>query len=348
MQENFTGEENQANVLWQVRSYGDINPELKQLFTDHSIPFIIYDWTEDAKNAGYIKEAIYFIRPDGQVGFEERDGDLARISEFINENITGNKPADMEVHHHPDLEHGKKNFREYFLEFLMIFLAVTLGFLAENLRERITDRSKEKEYIESMIQDLKSDTAQTNRSIRDIRAQVFGMDTLEMLLNPDINKNDSAVFTCYRQAEYMASENTMNFSGRTITQLFSSGNMRLIKKQAVSDRISEYYSTIRNTDAQKAYYIDYFHRCLDIYQQIYAFESYHTIIDRNGEKQSPKIEFGKFHIADTNPADLQKFKSNIELTKGIIAEYGDRIEKLNQQAVSLIVFLKNEYGLEDR
>ena len=29
----------------------------------------------------------------------------------------------MEVHHHPDLQHKKKNFKEYFLEFLMIFFS---------------------------------------------------------------------------------------------------------------------------------------------------------------------------------------------------------------------------------
>src|SRR5664279_2153560 len=68
----------------------------------------------------------------------------------------------MEVHHHPDLHHKPKKWKEYFLEFLMIFLAVTLGFIAENIREHISDRSKEKEYIESMLQDLKSDTAKAN------------------------------------------------------------------------------------------------------------------------------------------------------------------------------------------
>ncbi len=31
----------------------------------------------------------------------------------------------MEVHHHPDLHHKPKKWKEYFLEFLMIFLAVT-------------------------------------------------------------------------------------------------------------------------------------------------------------------------------------------------------------------------------
>jgi cell division protein FtsB len=347
MQENFIGEDNQATGSWQVRSYGNISPELRQLFTTHSIPFFIYEWTEEMKDAGQRQQAIHIIRPDGKVGLEEPDGDYSRISEYISENIISNKSNEMEVHHHPDLEHKKKNFREYFLEFLMIFLAVTLGFLAENLRERITDNSKEKEYIESMVQDLKTDTAKASRSIRDMRAQIFGMDTLEMLLNPNINENDRAVFTCYRQSKYMFDENTMIFSSRTITQLFSSGNMRLIKKQAVSDRISEYYSAIRNADAQKAYYIDYFQKCLDIFLQIYSFDSYHTRVDTMGKIYSTLPEFGKVKIADTNPGDLQKFKSTIELTKGIIASYRDRIENLNTEATSLIEFLRKEYRLKD-
>jgi len=59
----------------------------------------------------------------------------------------------MEVHHHPNVE--KKNFKEYFLEFLMIFLAVTMGFFAENIREYHSERRQEREYVQSMINDLK-------------------------------------------------------------------------------------------------------------------------------------------------------------------------------------------------
>jgi len=54
------------------------------------------------------------------------------------------------VHHHPDLHHKKKNFKEYFLEFVMIFLAVTLGFFAENIREHYSDKSKEQEFVVSL------------------------------------------------------------------------------------------------------------------------------------------------------------------------------------------------------
>ena len=76
----------------------------------------------------------------------------------------------MEVHHHPDLHHRKKHWKEYFLEFLMIFLAVTLGFFAEQIREGFTDHIREKEYMKLMIEDLKSDTVllSSNKQIASI------------------------------------------------------------------------------------------------------------------------------------------------------------------------------------
>jgi hypothetical protein len=55
----------------------------------------------------------------------------------------------MEVHHHPDLHHKPRKWKEYFLEFLMIFLAVTMGFFAESFRENIVNKEREKKYIES-------------------------------------------------------------------------------------------------------------------------------------------------------------------------------------------------------
>ena len=54
----------------------------------------------------------------------------------------------MEVHHHPDVDHKKKNFKEYFLEFLMIFLAATYGLFAwKASREHVTLSIQKKENI---------------------------------------------------------------------------------------------------------------------------------------------------------------------------------------------------------
>ena len=60
----------------------------------------------------------------------------------------------MEVHHHPDLHHKHKKFREYFLEFFMIFLAVTMGFFAESIREHYVETRNTRQYLETFKQEL--------------------------------------------------------------------------------------------------------------------------------------------------------------------------------------------------
>jgi hypothetical protein len=68
----------------------------------------------------------------------------------------------MEIHHHPQLHHKPKPWKEYFLEFLMIFLAVTMGFFAESYREHLVDKRKEREIITALFNDIKKDTANLN------------------------------------------------------------------------------------------------------------------------------------------------------------------------------------------
>src|ERR1700753_2840179 len=62
---------------------------------------------------------------------------------------TENRPLpteQMEVHHHPDLHHEKKPWKEYLLEGLMIFLAVTMGVFAESVREHINEKSRGQDF----------------------------------------------------------------------------------------------------------------------------------------------------------------------------------------------------------
>ena len=62
----------------------------------------------------------------------------------------------MEVHAHTHT--ARKKWTHYFWEFLMLFLAVFCGFLAEYQLEHKIERDREKKYIRSFIEDLKSDT----------------------------------------------------------------------------------------------------------------------------------------------------------------------------------------------
>ena len=96
----------------------------------------------------------------------------------------------MEVHTHPiaiGSHTERKKWTHYFWEFLMLFLAVFCGFLAENQREHIVEHKREKEYIRSMLEDLKHDTAVFQNFIREI----------SRYYSPVLNKSTLLLFSEY-------------------------------------------------------------------------------------------------------------------------------------------------------
>jgi hypothetical protein len=146
----------------------------------------------------------------------------------------------MEVHHHSDLNHKKKRFKEYFLEFLMIFLAVTLGFFAESYREYLNEHSREKEYIHSLIADLKSDQQVLAQHISHVKSGISMMDSMIAILDtPAILSNHTGeLYYLARLAPRLFPLSTNN---RTFEQLKNSGNFRLIGNLATSNKIMDYY-----------------------------------------------------------------------------------------------------------
>ena len=149
----------------------------------------------------------------------------------------------MEVHHHPDLHHKKKNFKEYFFEFLMIFLAVTLGFIAENIRENIGDRTKEKEFMTSIIKDLKSDTA-TYGNYAENNAEIYSIiDSLIPLMKS--TQRDAHLNEVYFLARMLTLKLLIHFPDKsTYEQMKNSGQLRLIGNRQVADSIGSYYNSL--------------------------------------------------------------------------------------------------------
>lgn len=145
----------------------------------------------------------------------------------------------MEVHH-PHTHHGPKKFKEHFLEFFMLFLAVTLGFFAENQREHYVERHREKQYMESLVEDLKNDTIEFNKQLRNANKIVLKLDTA---LNIFYNNqwNDSIIKKLYLVNLSYLGRRDVYLSERTSSQLKNAGGMRLIRSQNITDQISEYW-----------------------------------------------------------------------------------------------------------
>ncbi|KAA9041155.1 hypothetical protein FW778_03710 [Ginsengibacter hankyongi] len=146
----------------------------------------------------------------------------------------------MEVHHHPHVE--KKNFKEYFLEFLMIFLAVTMGFFAEQMRESVADHNREKEFMKSMLEDLKTDTAKINSFSMQANVALTQMDSLIHLMQ----SRDRAKYgrTMYYFGRTITTKlRRFELNERTYEEMKNSGSLRLIRDGALSDSVSKYYAS---------------------------------------------------------------------------------------------------------
>lgn len=146
---------------------------------------------------------------------------------------------------HSVLNHKKKKWKEYILEFLMLFLAVFLGFLAENIRESSAERETEKQYMITMVEDLKSDTTRLTRLIASRKNRIIELDSLFALISSDrYIKEGNKVYGLY----YFPYWDVLRFfsSDRTMQQLKNSGNLRLVRKENVSNALIGYDILIRN------------------------------------------------------------------------------------------------------
>ena len=141
----------------------------------------------------------------------------------------------MEVHHHPHVE--KKNFKEYFLEFLMIFLAVTLGFFAENIREKITDNTMEKEYMQSLVSDLKEDTSAIYQAI-----YVWSSANNDVVaIQQSLKDRPVDVKRFYKSlSKDFWHFDLFKYDNKTVEELKSSGNFRLIRNKKIENLIMSF------------------------------------------------------------------------------------------------------------
>jgi hypothetical protein len=122
----------------------------------------------------------------------------------------------------------------------MLFLAVFCGFLAEWQLERTIEHQREKQFIHSLVEDLKRDTAQLTLYIRFNKSILKYCDSAQYLIaNTDIFKNSNSFYDYSSElARFMRYYPT----DRTMQQLKNAGNMRLIRNWNVSNAITDYDS----------------------------------------------------------------------------------------------------------
>ena len=271
-------------------------------------------------------------------------------TEVIETIIPNQEIKNMEVHKHPHHVTHKKKWGEYFLEFLMIFLAVTLGFFAEAFREHINDRSKEKEYLSSMVEELKYDTAQYQMTLNKINFLRPFLDSCYM------NVKEPERFNYVLLARWNTPINEMGLGYKptlpTIEQLKSSGNLRLVENRLVINKIMEYETFVHGV------YELHYENTNNATNKVYALEDelcdytdFNAKLDENmkqvaGQLNPEGSELYDMRIVVKNPEKLNALANSFVNSKANNYGYATGLNNAIKIATELIKLLENKYNLK--
>src|SRR6266536_2859551 len=257
------------------------------------------------------------------------------------ETINPNQETEtMEVHHHPDIHHKPKKWKEYFLEFLMIFLAVTMGFIAENIREHQTDKKIGRELIRSLVDDLKADTAAFNDNARFWTTRLKGIDSLRYYIQPVIKSNNTD--RTYYWVEQMFEFADFKYHDATIQQLRNTGNFRLIEKRNIIDSLVAYDGSIKSLyfnveNTARSQYLFLRHMQTELFNSSYFKRFSSQLPDTTNTEES-------FIIQD-KPNSIFEYYNELYNYKHLGAVQILNDNDLHSQATRLIKLIQKEYGL---
>jgi hypothetical protein len=212
----------------------------------------------------------------------------------------------------------------------MLFLAVFCGFMADNWREQLSENQREKTYIKSIIEDIKSDTLESGKTISRLKLIHSGIDSvLIALTTAEVLENSNSVYGIWTRnlgLEVFVSND------RTIQQLKNSGDLRLIRNKNVSDRIMKYDQTIKKYTTQS----DMMYTAMTnmtYYSQLFDFIS----LGKNPDKPVPLTDLGKKNI--------NQAYSHLDLWNRAMIGLISWLETVNEEGKNLMKFIMDEYNI---
>lgn len=247
----------------------------------------------------------------------------------------------MEVHHHSHIPTTReKKWTHYFWEFLMLFLAVFCGFLAEYQLEHKIEKDREMQYMVTMVEDLKSDIAMFELNIRLRTSRIVMIDSLTNVLNsPGRNMKGNDI---YFFARSVSPPTNIFPNDRTIQQLKSSGNLRLIRKKDISNSIMAYDQLIRQTLFEMDDEVQIRSEYRQLASQVFNTTVFHEMIAADTVAKPT----GNPRLHTNNPDLINEFIGGLQYFKRVHQAQLVTTGKLLTQARELSNFIKREYLLE--
>jgi 2-polyprenyl-6-methoxyphenol hydroxylase-like FAD-dependent oxidoreductase len=82
-----------TSLDWQVHVYGDAAPAISGLCETTGFPLHVFPWHGAMHTAGFARNAVYLIRPDGYVGFVDSEASAAKLQQYLTDRQLRPRPS---------------------------------------------------------------------------------------------------------------------------------------------------------------------------------------------------------------------------------------------------------------
>jgi len=244
----------------------------------------------------------------------------------------------MEVHAHTHTP--RKKWTHYFWEFFMLFLAVTLGFLVENQREHMVEHRREKEFMISLIEDLKLDTAQFSR------IRLYRLDRLRNIDSTIIffldHPGRSVPAVGFTLAAKLFGHISFFQNSGTLDQLKTSEGLRLIRERQVVDSIQSYDQQIKRLAFRDIYETNFMVEQTKVLQKLFdGRELLRLYADTTFDQKAPT----PFALVKTEAQYVNEYLNGLKTFQLVVKLDMDLQTTIKIKAARLIDLIKKEYHL---
>ena len=255
------------------------------------------------------------------------------------------EPENMEVHHHAHHTNGKKTWKSYFWEFFMLFMAVFCGSLAELQVEHYIENQREVKYAQSLLGDMKNDTLDLQGDIKFWTGMNNRVDTIRMEIDkPKVLRNNMLLYRC---VSVITANNSFLYHDRTIQQLKSSGNFRLLRKGTIADSLVEYDAWIQKTlnQIEENYGQIMGPQIATLRSQLFNSKFFGMYSNRNRLDSAVLADPHVIEIREGKEDILFQFYNRLNDHKGLNQARIYFLKALMRRATNIIEMIKKEYHL---
>ncbi len=168
-------------------------------------------------------------------------------------------------------EKDKINWVYYLIELIVVFIGITAGFFLNNWREDYNQSKAEEKYLRGFYDDILTDSDNLDSLI--IRGEIKTDRLLEIAKQSEVINKPLSEELAEAIVLEMLSIEWFSQSNDTYEDIINSGNLNIISDYELKEKISSYYSFLKEVRNIEKFYRDH----MDKYGFPILYKSYHLL-----------------------------------------------------------------------